>query len=147
LTISLGAYVDLLEATTVHPQTQVSVPSGGERRTTSLTKPVGRTMLEIAAEMNRTDNRVQLDAPALRRERDHVSQSPTPSSTVNDSTNIGGTSTKRIAPDAKERKKARATSSIRGSCVIEKRCRSPARTAAVLPSGSAQRQSPLSFLF
>jgi hypothetical protein len=37
-----------------------------------------QTMLEIATEMNWIDNRVHIDTPVLRRERDHVSQSLTP---------------------------------------------------------------------
>jgi len=87
--------------------------------------------------------------PLLRRERDHVSQSLTPSSTVNDRTDIGGTSPKGQFDCAPMRKNGEMTidSSIRGSCVIEKRCPTPARMAALLPFGSAQRQSPLSFPF
>jgi hypothetical protein len=54
-----------------------------------------QTLLEIATEMNWIDDRIHIATPVLRREREHVSQSLTPYSTISDNANIVGARQRR----------------------------------------------------
>ena len=102
----------------------------------------GQALLEIATEMNWIDDRVHIAAPDLRREREHVSQSLTPTSTISDDVYIVGAAPGGqldcIWPRAGGGIRNRS-SPIPDPWAVEKQYR---QNGASLSFDSAQQQSP-----